>query len=115
MVPVATKKLPRPEVINPRSLTPEERPWLEVWSLDTQEFLVDALVTKLDVSLTKAWGIAGYLSSRAQGKPAAILPNPTKADYRKVLRALAAAGTPSPPSRRTPIMPVRPLFRKAAA
>jgi len=102
-------------VINPRSLTPEERPWLQVWSLQTQEQLVDALVTKLELSVTKAWCIAGYLSSRAQGKPSSVASSATRSGYRKVLRALADAGTLPPPSGRPPIMPVRSLFRKAAA
>jgi hypothetical protein len=111
MVPMATKKLPRPEVVNPRSLTPEERPWLEAWSLDTQEQLVDAFVTRLDLAVVQAWAVAQYLASRAQGKPSAVVSSATRARYRKLLRELADAGV-SPP---TPIMPVRSAFRKVAA
>jgi hypothetical protein len=106
---MAIKLLPRPRV-NPRSLTAEERPWIEVWGPETHDELVDQLVGKLGLRLTVAWSIAGYIRARSQGLPAAIVDNRTKAQYRKYLRELAAAGvTPTPPAtlRRSRSAPVR--------
>jgi hypothetical protein len=94
---MAIKLLPRPEV-NPRSLTTEERAWLDAWGPEAHDELVEQLVEKLGLRVTMAWSVAGYVRARSQGAPASIVGKPAKAQYRKYLRELAAAGV-TPPSR----------------
>lgn len=101
MTHMATATLPRPEPVNPRSLTAEERAWLGAWSLEAHDALVHGLTDQVGLSRATAWGVAGYLQARYRGEPAAILNNRTRADYRKHLKALAAAGvTPPTPGTR---------------
>lgn len=111
---MAVKPLPRPERrVNPRSLTPEERAWLEVWTPATRRSLQEGLA-QLNVSRRITWALLEYMDARHEGQFCDVVSNRTRANYRNVLRALADAGVPTPGGK-TPIMPVRSLFRKAAA
>jgi len=95
---MAVRLLPKPKTVNPRSLTPEERAWLAVWGPAAQEALLDGLAGKLGLRRAISWGMLNYLEGRAEGYPAAIVSDRTKATYRKHLRALGAAGVTPPPA-----------------
>lgn len=74
--------------MNPRSVTDAERPWIEAWSPETRDLLIEQLTSK-GCSHPLAWSIAGYLAARAGGGPPSVVAKTTRAGYRRLLIGLA--------------------------
>ena len=77
------------QIVNPRSLTESERPWIEKWGPRARADL-EARMAAAGYTRRVTWGVADYLAARARGAPADIISAPPRARYRKVLAELGA-------------------------
>lgn len=85
-------------IVNPRSITEVERPWLENLTTSDLAYLMK-MVRDRGYSASQARGLAGWLVEKAQGVPDSEIGagSATKAQYRKILSELAESiGAPPP-------------------
>jgi len=80
--------------VNPRSITDEERPWLDAWDDPTTQLHLIERARALDVPYAndQALALAGYLAAKAGGLADETSAG-TRSKYRRLLRSI---GAPSP-------------------